>query len=55
MTAEILADQLGPRRLRAIARVIKRKMSSWPVKRTEHRAWPQPSSAPAEQVRVKKS
>lgn len=45
--AEILAQPLPPRRLRQNPRVIKRKMSKWPVKRPEHRAWPQPSK-PAE-------
>jgi hypothetical protein len=40
--AEIGDELLPRRRLRAAARVIKRKMSSYGVKRTEHRSWPQP-------------
>jgi hypothetical protein len=42
--AEILAERLGPRRLRTNPRVIKRKMSNWGVKRPEHRNWPQPAT-----------
>ena len=34
---EILAERLPSRRLRTNPRVIKRKMSNWPVKRPEHR------------------
>jgi len=38
-----IADELLPRRrLRAAARVVKRKMSSYGVKRAEHRTWPTP-------------
>ena len=38
-----ISDELLPRRqLRAAARVVKRKMSSYGVKRTEHSTWPQP-------------
>jgi hypothetical protein len=40
---EILAQRLGPRRLRTNPRVIKRKMSNWPVKRPDHRNWPRPT------------
>ena len=43
--AEILAEPLPERRLRANPRVIKRKMSNWRVKRPEHRNWPQPTRA----------
>jgi hypothetical protein len=50
--AEILACLLPLRRLRANARVVKRKMSSYGVKRAEHRAWPGPSLSPAQAVRV---
>jgi hypothetical protein len=45
-TAEILAEPLPERRLRANPRVIKRKMSNWGVKRPGHRNWPQPPSQP---------
>jgi hypothetical protein len=40
---EILADRLPPRRLRAFPRVVKRKMSNYPLKRAHHRRWPQPT------------
>lgn len=39
---EICAELLPRRRLRAAARVVKRKMSNYAVKRPEHRNWPQP-------------
>ena len=43
-----IAEQLLPiRRLRAFPRVVKRKMSSFGVKRAKHRAWPQPTVPPA--------
>lgn len=39
-----IGDELLPRRrLRAAARVIKRKMSNWNLKRPEHRNWPRPT------------
>ena len=50
--AEINAELVRPRRLRAAARVVKRKMSNYAVKRAEHRNWPQPQQAPASAVRV---
>lgn len=50
--AEILACLLPLRRLRTNARVVKRKMSGFGVKRAAHRAWPQPSLPPPEAVRV---
>ncbi|MGH7424808.1 MAG: hypothetical protein ACREJP_01390, partial [Candidatus Methylomirabilales bacterium] len=50
--AEINAELVRGRRLRAAARVVKRKMSSYNVKRAEHRDWPQPVRAPAQAVRV---
>jgi hypothetical protein len=50
--AEILAVLLPVRRLRANARVVKRKMSGFGVKRAAHRAWPGPSLPPAAAVRV---
>ena len=41
---EILADPLPDRRQRQNPRVIKRKMSNWPVKRPEHHNWLQPTT-----------
>ena len=49
---EILACLLPLRRLRANARVVKRKMSNYALKRGAHRAWPGPSLSPAEAIRV---
>jgi len=40
------------RRLRAAARVVKRKMSNYAVKRTHHRTWPQPTRAPTDTTLV---
>ena len=50
---EILFEPLPPRRLRTNPRVVKRKMSSFGVKRSEHRRWPQPSREPRETIEVK--
>lgn len=50
--AEIAYDLLPERRLRAAARVVKRKMSGYGVKRSEHRTWPKPTCEPAEALRV---
>lgn len=50
--AEILAVLLPARRLRANARVVKRKMSNFGVKRAAHRAWPCPTLSSADAVRV---
>ena len=50
--AEINEELVRGRRLRAAARVVKRKMSNYGVKRAEHRDWPQPARAPAQAVRV---
>jgi len=50
--AEILAGLLPPRRLRANARVVKRKMSGFGVKRAAHRTWPRPTLPPADSVRI---
>jgi hypothetical protein len=47
-----IAREPVPRRLRAAARVIKRKMSGYRVKRAEHRLWPQPTLFPVSAVRV---
>jgi hypothetical protein len=43
MTGEIAEHLLPVRRLRAFPRVVKRKMSSFGVKRAKHRAWPRPT------------
>ena len=40
------------RRLRAAARVVKRKMSNYDVKRPEHRTWPRPTLRPAAAIEV---
>jgi hypothetical protein len=49
---EIASDLLPERRLRAAARVVKRKMSNYGVKRSEHRSWPRPTCPPADALRV---
>lgn len=49
---EILANTLGPRRLRSNPRVIKRKMSNWAVKRPEHRNPPKPTKAPSNAIAI---
>jgi hypothetical protein len=41
---------LPPRRLRALPRAVKRKMSRFPLKRDPHRHWPQPTRPPDEAV-----
>jgi hypothetical protein len=43
---ELLFELLPPRRLRANARVVKRKMSNYPVKRPQHRTPPKPTGHP---------
>ena len=48
--AEILHELLPARRLRSAARVVKRKMSSYGVKRAEHRNWPRPTLGPSHAV-----
>ena len=50
--AEITRERLGPRRLRAAARVVKRKMSNYGLKRPPHHAWPQPSLAIGHGIRI---
>ncbi len=42
-TSELLHGLLPKRRLRANARVVRRKMSNYNVKRTQHRNWPTPT------------
>jgi hypothetical protein len=48
----MLFELLPARRLRANARVVKRKMSNFGVKRSEHRSWPQPTKPPAEAIAI---
>jgi hypothetical protein len=43
---ELLTELLPLRRLRAFPRAVKRKMSNYQLKRTQHRAWPQPTMPP---------
>ena len=50
--AEICAELLPRRRLRAAARVVKRKMSNYGVKRAAHRAWPHPHLPVAEAILI---
>ena len=50
--SEICRQLLPLRRLRAAPRAVKRKMSSYTVKRAVHRSWPQPARPPADAVRV---
>ena len=46
----MLRHLLPPRRLRALPRVVKRKMSNFPLKRDFHRHWPQPTKSPGQAV-----
>lgn len=50
--AEIARELLPERPLRAAARVVKRKMSKFGVKRTVHRNWPRPTKRAGEGIRV---
>jgi hypothetical protein len=50
--AEICHELLPPRRLRAAAHVVKRKMSNYGVKRAAHRNWPRPTRRPAQAIHV---
>lgn len=52
VVAEIAHQLLPRRRLRAAARVVKRKMSNYGVKRAQHRCWPQPACLPPEAIKV---
>jgi hypothetical protein len=48
-----LLDTLLPhRRLRSQPRVVKRKMSNYRLKRTEHHTWPQPTLTGTQAVRI---
>ena len=40
---DLTRELLPPRRLRSNPRVVKRKMSNFPLKRVRHRQWPQPT------------
>ena len=55
IVAEVLWERLPPRRLRSNPRVVKRKMSNFPRKRSPHRSWPQPTQEPADAVRMRGS
>lgn len=50
--SEICRELVPRRRLRSNPRVVKRKMSGYGVKRSEHRNWAQPTRSPADAVRV---
>ncbi|MCY0939746.1 hypothetical protein, partial [Streptomyces sp. H34-S4] len=49
---EIARHLLPLRRRRSNARVVKRKMSNFGVRRAKHRLWPQPTLDPAEAVAI---
>lgn len=49
---EIGHELLPERRLRAAARVVKRKMSNYAVKRSAHAGWPQPTLQPSLALRL---
>ena len=51
-TSELLHGLLPKRRLRANARVVRRKMSNYNVKRAQHRNWPTPGVPIGSAVRV---
>ncbi len=51
-TEELLFELLPPRRLCANPRVVKRKMSSYHVKRVEHRNPPKPTKHPHEATTI---
>jgi hypothetical protein len=48
----VLRHLLSPRRLRALPRVVKRKMSNFALKRDPHRHWPQPTKSLGQAVVV---
>jgi hypothetical protein len=50
--AEICRELVPDRRLRAAARVVKKKMSNYGLKRVEHHTWPQPTLRTRDAVRV---
>ena len=47
-----MRELLPPRRKRAAARVVKRKMSGYGAKTPGHHTWPQPGCRPEEAVIV---
>jgi hypothetical protein len=49
---EVGHELLPERRLRAAARVVKRKMSNYGVKRPEHGSWPRPTLQPGQAVKI---
>lgn len=51
-TTELLHGLLPQRRLRANARVVRRKMSNYNVKRAIHRSWPSPTMPAGAAVRI---
>ncbi len=51
-TSELLHGLLPKRRLRANARVVRRKMSNYNVKRAQHRNWPNPGIPIGSTVRI---
>jgi Insertion element 4 transposase N-terminal/Transposase DDE domain len=50
--AEITSETLPPRPLRAAARVVKRKMSNYLLKRPAHHAWPRPTLRLADSIHI---
>jgi hypothetical protein len=50
---EILFEALPERRPRTNPRVVKRKMSSFALKRSHHRHRPQPTQKPHEAIEIK--
>jgi hypothetical protein len=52
VVTEIARELLPERRLRAAARVVKRKMSKFGVKRAAHRNWPRPTKRAGDGIRV---
>jgi len=51
-TSELLHGLLRKRQLRANARVVRRKMSNYNVKRAQHRNWPTPGTPIGSAIRV---
>lgn len=52
VVAEILHELVPHRRLRSNPRAVRRKMSKFPLKRPEHRLWPQPTLSIDASIRV---
>lgn len=49
---DLLERLLPARRLRSQPRAVKRKMSSYQLKRAEHRLWPQPTHTGAQAILI---